>query len=109
MVVQSLAMRPSTLFLVRLVTALAALVWIGAGALVGLNYGLADAGTARAQAPALAVYASYLLPLAGGALFCRAALLAGQPDRIPVRRSVAAGAVCALAWVVVLIVLRATT
>jgi hypothetical protein len=65
-------MRPSVLVLVRLVTAVAALVWIGVGVIVCANYGLADATTANAQAPAWAVFASYLLPLAGGALFCRA-------------------------------------
>jgi hypothetical protein len=93
------------LVFVRVVTAAAVLAWIVVGAIVGLDYGLADTGTARAQAPALAVYASYLLPLAGGALFCRAALLAGQRDRIPLRRSVAAGAACLLAWLAALIVL----
>ena len=102
-------MRPSALLLLRLVVGLATLAWIGAGFAVVLNYGIADAGTPRAQAPRLAVTAGYLLPLAGGALFCRAALLAGRRDRIPMRRSVAAGAVCLLAWIVALIVLSGST
>jgi hypothetical protein len=101
--------RPSALALVRFVAVLAALAWIGAGFVVALNYGLADAGTARAQAPRAAIVAGYLLPLAGGALICRAALLAGRDDRIPVRRSVAAGAVCLAAWSVAVLILSLST
>lgn len=97
------------LLLVRIATAIAVLAWIVVGALVGIDYGLAEEGTAHAQAPALAVYASYLVPLAGGALFCRAALLAGGDDRIPVRRSVAGGAICLLVWLVALVVLAGST
>lgn len=77
------------LVLVRIATAIAVPLWIVVGGVVGIDYGLADESTARAQAPVPAVYASCLVPLAGGALFCRAALLAGGDDRIAVRRSVA--------------------
>ena len=95
--------------LVRIVTAIAVLAWIGVGALVGLDYGMAEESTPRAQAPALAVYASYLVPLAGGALFLRATLLVRDSDRIPVRRSVAGGVLCLLVWLVALVVLTAST
>ncbi len=102
-------MRPPMLVLVRTVAAVAVLAWIGIGALVGLDYGLAEESTPRAQAPALAVYASYIVPLAGGALFFRAALFAGGDDRIAIRRSVAGGAVCLLVWLVALVVLITST
>ena len=97
------------LVLVRIATAVAVLVWIVVGAFVGIDYGLADESTARAQAPALAVFASYLVPLAGGAFFLRATLLARDSDRIPVRRCVAGGVVCLLVWLVALVVLTTST
>ena len=97
------------LILVRIVTAIAVLAWIGVGALVGLDYGMAEESTPRAQAPALAVYASYLVPVAGSALFCRAALFIGGDDRIQIRRSLAGGAMCLLVWLVALVVLTTST
>ena len=97
------------LLLVRIATAVAVLVWIVVGCFVSIDYGLADEGTARAQASTLAVFASYLVPLAGGAFFLRATFLARDGHRIPVRRSVAGGVVCLLVWLVALVVLTATT
>jgi hypothetical protein len=102
-------MQPVVLMLVRLAAVLVTLVWILVGIKIGLDYGLADTSTARAGAPSTAIFASYLLPLAGGALFCRAALLAGGKDRIPVRRGVAGGVVCLLAWLVALLVLSSSS
>ncbi|MEA2219841.1 MAG: hypothetical protein QOJ35_2467 [Solirubrobacteraceae bacterium] len=102
-------MRPVVLALVRLAAVPVTLVWILVGIKITADYGLADTSTARANAPSLAVFASFLLPLAGGALFCRAALLAGRTDRIPVRRGVAGGVVCLLAWVVALLVLSSSS
>jgi hypothetical protein len=102
-------MRPSALLLMRLVTALATLAWIGAGLAIALDYGTADAGTPRAEAPRLAVYAGYLLPLAGSALFWRALMLAGQRDRIAVRRTTAGGTVCLLVWLAAWLVLSSST
>jgi len=98
-------MSPVVRVLARVAAALVALAWVLAGAFVGLEYGLADAGTSRADAPALAAYCGYLLPLAGGALVFRAALLAGGDDAIGVRRSVAGAAACLAGWVVALVVL----
>lgn len=102
-------MRPVELALAWLAALVITLVWIVVGIKVTVDYGLADTGTARANAPSPAVFASFLLPLAGGALFCRAALLAGQEDRIPVRRGVAGGVVCLLAWLVALLVLSSSS
>jgi len=91
-------MRPAMHLLVKVVTAVAALAWIGTGCLIGIDYAIADESTAKAGAPELAIVAVFLLPLAGGAWFVRAATLIGSGEPIPMRRCVAGGIVCLLAW-----------
>lgn len=97
--------RPLTRAAALLAAALASLVWLAVGFWAGIDYGTADAGTARAEAPDLAVMVVAWVPVAGAVLLVGAAASSGGPSPYRARRSAAGAALCLLAWGVARVVL----
>lgn len=80
-------------------------LWLAVGVLAGLDYAVADAGTAKADAPAAAVYVTLLAPFGGAPLLVLAAATSGGSRPYGARRAAAGAAACLAAWAIARLVL----